>query len=78
MKGTVAVMIDEEALMCYDQLNEMATILNPDGLFENYFLHIWQLIAMSKFENAIRFTTAPHTLVDLESTKTFTANIEKC
>ena len=76
MKGTVAVMIDEEALMCYDQLNEMATILNPDGLFENYFLHIWQLIAMSKFENAIRFTTAPHTLVNLESTKIFTANIE--
>ena len=56
--GIVAVLIDDDTLQVYDQLKEMATILNPDGLFENYFYHVWQVFYMRKYCNAIAFNVA--------------------
>lgn len=51
----VALLVADDCIEIYDQLKDMATILNPDGLFENYFYHIWQCLYMKKYSNAVAF-----------------------
>lgn len=64
-KPVMAMLVDNEILQIYDQLVEMASILNPKGLFENYFYHIWQVLSMRKFANAIYFTTSPDVTINV-------------
>ena len=66
-KNVVAMLVDDNLVQIYDQLQEMATIYNPDGLFENYFYHIWQVLSCRKFENAVVFTTSPNVVIDVKS-----------
>ena len=58
MENTLALLVDKEWFMIYDTLRTVESIRNPKGLFTNYFLHVWQLQAVSKFRNAIAFKTA--------------------
>lgn len=55
--GTYALLCDKEIFKVYDTKNEMTQLFNPDGLYTNYWLHIWQILAISKFKTAIRFGT---------------------
>lgn len=55
MTDTYALLVDKDFFMMWDTLRKVKSIENPDGLFTNYFLHIWQLLSLSKFKNAIRF-----------------------
>ena len=55
--GTYALLCDKEWFKVYDTKNEMTQLFNPDGLYTNYWLHIWQVLAYSKFKTAIRFCT---------------------
>lgn len=57
MQNTLALLVDKEWFMIYDTLRTVESIRNPKGLFTNYFLHVWQLQAVSKFRNAIAFKT---------------------
>lgn len=57
MANTLAILVDKDWFMVYDTLRTVESIRNPKGLFTNYFLHIWQLQAVSKFKNAIVFKT---------------------
>lgn len=52
--NTYALICDKEWFKVYDTLNEFAEIQNPDGLYTNYWLHVWQILSYSKFKNAIR------------------------
>ena len=56
--GTYALLVDKDWFKCYDVKNEMASLHNPDGLYTNFWLHIWQILAYRKFATAIRFGTA--------------------
>lgn len=56
--GTYALLCDKEWFKVYDTKNEMTDLRNPDGLYTNYWLHIWQLLSYSKFKTAIRFGTS--------------------
>lgn len=56
--GTYALLCDKEWFKVYDNKNEMTQLPNPDGLYTNYWLHIWQTLSYSKFKTAIRFGTA--------------------
>ena len=58
MENTLALLVDKDWFMMYDTLRTVESIRNPKGLFTNYFLHIWQIQAVSKFKNAIVFKTA--------------------
>lgn len=58
MENTLAILVDKDWFMVYDTLRTVESIRNPKGLFTNYFLHIWQLQAVSKFKNAVVFKTA--------------------
>lgn len=52
--GTMALICDKDWFKVYDTLNEFEQIKNPEGLYTNYWLHVWQILSYSKFKNAIR------------------------
>jgi len=55
--GLEAVLIDESFFMVYDTLQKMETIRNPQGLYWNYYYHIWQVLSTSRFANAVAFVS---------------------
>lgn len=70
--GLEAVLIDKDFYMVYDTLHKMETIRNPKGLYWNYFYHIWQVLSVSRFANAVAFVSdeelAPVTQVIVDPT----------
>lgn len=56
--GTYALICDREWFKVYDTLNEFEEIKNPEGLYTNHWLHVWQILSYSKFKNVIRLATA--------------------
>lgn len=52
--GTYALICDKDWFKVYDTLNEFEELKNPEGLYTNYWLHIWQILSYSKFKNAVR------------------------
>lgn len=55
--GLVAVLVDSDWFMVYDNLVKMETIRNPRGLYWNYYYHIWQTLSVSRFANAVAFVS---------------------
>jgi hypothetical protein len=55
--GLEAVLIDEQFFMVYDTLQKMESIRNPQGLYWNYYYHIWQVLSTSRFANAVAFVS---------------------
>lgn len=55
--GLEAILVDREWFMVYDTLVKMETIRNPQGLYWNYFYHIWQVLSTSRFANAVAFVS---------------------
>lgn len=55
--GTYALLCDRDWFKVYDVKNEMTSLHNPDGLYTNFWLHVWQILAYSKFKTAVRFGT---------------------
>lgn len=56
-KGLEAILVDKEWYMVYDTLQKMETIRNPKGLYWNYFYHVWQVLSVSRFANAVAFVS---------------------
>lgn len=52
--GTYALICDRDWFKVYDTLNAFEELKNPEGLYTNYWLHIWQILSYSKFKNAVR------------------------
>lgn len=59
--GTYALLCDKDWFRVFDTKNEMTQLFNPDGLYTNFWLHIWQVLAYRKYCTAIRFGTTPIT-----------------
>lgn len=51
---TYALIADKDWFKVYDTLNEFEELKNPEGLYTNYWLHIWQILSYSKFKNIVR------------------------
>lgn len=54
----VAMLVDKDFFLIYQNLQEFTSIYNPKGLYWNYWLHIWETYAVSYMKNAVIFTTA--------------------
>lgn len=52
----VAIVADDEWLNIYDQLFETNEFYNPEKLYWNYWLHVWQIYFTSPFHNAVALT----------------------
>lgn len=44
---------DRDWFMIFDNLQEFTEIYNPEGLYWNYFLHVWKTFSYSPFQNAV-------------------------
>lgn len=62
-EGLQAVLIDKDWFMVYDTLQKMETIRNPRGLYWNYYYHVWQILSVSRFANAVAFASGDVPLV---------------
>lgn len=55
MTNTYGLLVDKDFFMVYDTLHKVEEQRNAQGMFTNHFLHIWQILSLSRFKNAIRF-----------------------
>lgn len=53
-----AAIVDVNWSQIYDDLYQMRTFINGEGLYDNYMLHHWQTIAYSPLVNAVAFAVA--------------------
>ncbi len=50
-----AVIVDEDWFMIYDNLYEFTEQYNAEGLYWNYWYHVWKTFSVSPFANAVVF-----------------------
>lgn len=55
--GLEAILVDEDWFMVYDTKQKLETIRNPQGLYWNYYFHVWQILSTSRFANAVAFVS---------------------
>lgn len=53
-----AMLVDEAFMQIYDDLYTITNFHNPKGLYDNYYLHVWQTMAYSPLVNAVAFVVA--------------------
>lgn len=81
------LMVDESWFMIFDNYSNMTEIYNPEGLYWNYFYHVWKTFSISPFSNALLFTTVESSVTGVNitpatptvakgTTQPFTATVE--
>lgn len=55
LKAVPAVIVDEDWFMIYDNLYEFTEQYNAEGLYWNYWYHVWKTFSISPFANAAVF-----------------------
>ena len=50
-----AVLVDEAFFQIFDDLFTVTSFYNPEGLYTNYYLNVWQTLAYSVLVNAVGF-----------------------
>lgn len=50
-----AALVDEQFIQVYDDLVMFKEFENAEGLYRNYYLHVWQTLAYSNLVNAVCF-----------------------
>lgn len=68
LAGIGAVVADRDVWMVFDNLEEMESINNGEGLYYNYWLHCWRTFSMSPFANAMAFTKDTFTITGVTVT----------
>lgn len=53
-----AALVDEAFFQVYDDMLYFTNFRNPEGLYDNYYLHVWQTMAYSPLVNAVAFMVA--------------------
>ena len=68
--GCQAILCDKDFFMCADTLIDFESIRNPKAISWNYWLHHHGIYSVSRFVNAVMFTTEAGTIVTVPSIKT--------
>lgn len=63
--GIEAILVDRNWYQVYDYLRTFKTAYNGEGLYWNYFYHVWMVYSLSPFANAVAFGTAAPTVTTL-------------
>lgn len=71
-----AVKIDRNWMMVFDNLQEMESIRNGEGLYWQYWLHAWKTFSVSPFSNAIAFTSESSEITEV-TVSPATANVSQ-
>lgn len=56
LKTVTAVLVDKDFFMIFDNLQNFTENYNGQGLYWNYFYHVWKTFSTSPYANAILFT----------------------
>ena len=59
------VVVDEDYFQIYDNLNEFTEDYNGEGLYWNYWYHVWKTFGVSPFANAIMFLGSTPTITSV-------------
>lgn len=57
-KTVRAALVDERFFQIFDDLYYTSTFKNEEGLYDNYYLHVWQTLAYSILVNGVIFKVA--------------------
>lgn len=68
--GCQAILCDREFFMCADTLIDFESIRNPKAISWNYWLHHHGIYSVSRFVNAVMFTTEAGTSTTVPAIKT--------
>lgn len=68
LAGIGAVVCERDLWMVFDNLQEMENINNGQGLYWNYWLHVWRTFSLSPFAQAVAFTMDTFTITDVTIT----------
>lgn len=66
--GIEAILVDKNWYQVYDYLRTFKTAYNGEGLYWNYFYHVWTVYSLSPFSNAVAFGTTTATVTNLAVT----------
>lgn len=58
LKTIPCVLVDREWFMVFDNFTDMTEQHNGQGLYWNYFYHVWKTFSVSPFANGVMFTTS--------------------
>lgn len=62
LDGIPAVIVDRDWFMIYDNLSEFTEQYNGEGLYWNYWYHVWKTFSSSPFVNAVVFAPGQPTV----------------
>jgi len=63
--GVVAVLVDADWFMVFDNFIGFTENYNGEGLYWNYFYHVWKTYSNSPYANAIVFTTQENAITSV-------------
>lgn len=66
LTGCVAALVDREWFMVFDNLMSFTENYNGEGLYWNYFYHVWKTFSTSPFANALIFTTDAQSITSVK------------
>jgi len=66
--GIEAILVDKNWYQVYDYLRTFKTAYNGEGLYWNYFYHVWTVYSLSPFSNAVAFGSTTATVTNLAVT----------
>lgn len=58
VEGMIGALVDKNFFQVYDDLFTFREFDNPEGLYRNHLLHVWQTVGYSCLTNAIAFVVA--------------------
>lgn len=65
LTGCVAALVDRDWFMVFDNLMSFTENYNGEGLYWNYFYHVWKTFSTSPFANALLFTTETQSITSV-------------
>lgn len=76
LSNVSAVIVSRDFFMMFDNLNQNAELYNGEGLYWNYWYHVWKIVSASPFANAIAFTSDTSSVTGITVTPS-TASVSK-
>lgn len=78
LTGCVAALVDREWFMVFDNMLSFTENYNGEGLYWNYFYHVWKTFSTSPFANALIFTTNAQSITNVTVTGPAALKLGEC
>ena len=62
------VIVDRDFFMIFDMMQKFTEQFNAEGIYWNYFFHVWKVFSVSPFAQAVFFTAETQTVTSVAIT----------